>query len=117
MPGGNKRQNARRVSGGALLDAFRGRTSDARYLANFVLHAALSIPGGGTPIGLVTKDGHLILQVPDRLTRPVEIFDEFTFDEGREARTYVAELLRAVEDFVDGLLDAFERARPARFGP
>jgi hypothetical protein len=99
----------------AALKTYRRRTSDARLLANYALHAAF-IPGGGTPSGLIADDGRLLLRVPDRRRRSAEIFDEFTFESGREARTYAAELLAAVEEFVEALVAAFGRARPTRFG-
>ncbi len=94
---------------------FRRRTADARALANYSLHAAL-VPGGGTPRGLVADDGRIILRIPDSRRR-YEIFDEFEYRENREALAYAKELLAAVEKLVDEMLDAFDRARPARFGP
>lgn len=54
--------------------------------------------------------------IPGAKDEVVEVFDEFTFTEGREIVGYANELLTAVDDLIDALLDAFDQARPKRFG-
>lgn len=56
--------------------------------------------------------------IPGAKDEVVEVFDEFTFTEGREIVGYANELLTAVDDLIDALLDAFEheQARLVRFG-
>jgi hypothetical protein len=95
---------------------FLKRTKEARLLANFGLHASRVQQNAGTSAAEVLDNRTIVLRMPDRVTRPVEIFDEFTFTEGREIIGYTNDLLTAVDDLIDALLDAFERARPVRFG-
>ena len=40
----------------------------------------------------------------------MDVFDQFTYDEGGDLRSFTAEALAATEELIDGLLDAFARA-------
>jgi hypothetical protein len=91
------------------------RTKEARLFANLGLHASRIQQNAGTAAAEVMDDLRIVFRIPDRVTRPVETFDEFTFAEGREAIGYVNDLLAAVDELLDAVLGAFERARPARF--
>ncbi len=95
---------------------FLNRTKEARFLANFGLHASRVQRNAGTASAEVLDDRTIVLRMPDRVTKSVEVFDEFTFTEGREIVGYANELLTAVDDLIDALLDAFDQARPKRFG-
>lgn len=95
--------------------AFRRQTGEARLLANFGLHAARVQQNAGSAAAEILDDGSIVLRIPDRVTRPVDLFAEFSFTQGRDALRYANELLAAVDALMEALLGAFERARPKRF--
>jgi hypothetical protein len=92
-----------------LLRAFKDRDGDERQLANYGLHAA-KLPGPSTPSALLQEDGTILVPVPDPPEEPVYVFDLFTYEKGRDLRTFAIEALAATEQLIDGLLDEFARA-------
>jgi hypothetical protein len=78
-----------------------------REFANFATHAA-AIPYPFSPSDYV--DGQVTFRIPDRPDRRVYLWDEFTFDDRRDLRTFAQGVLRDVERFMDSLLGAFEQA-------
>jgi hypothetical protein len=102
-----------------LLGSFKARVGDERQVANYGLHAA-KVPDPNRPIGLRQEDDTIIVEIPDAPSEPVYVFDQFTYEDGRDLRTFAVEVLAATEELMDGLLDAFgrahERIRIARRG-
>jgi hypothetical protein len=96
------------------LDAFRERTLDMRHLANYVLHAGAMFTGGST-MAEVQSDGSIRLLLPDPPLARITTFDEFKFSQGRDMRTYAADLMDGVEQLIDAVLTAFEEHLPDRF--
>jgi hypothetical protein len=47
---------------------------------------------------------------PCTRTAPAYVFDLFTYEKGRDLRTFAIEALAATEQLIDGLLDEFARA-------
>lgn len=76
-------------------------------LANFGLHLH-ALPGGGTPLATMTSDGRARLLIPDKPTKRLYLFDQFTYDDEREMVVFALAALDRVTAFVDGLLSAFE---------
>jgi len=97
-----------RTAVAGLLAEYRKRVGGERELANYALHAA-RIPQG-TPMGLLNEDGTLTMAIPDPATKAIYTFDQFTYERGRDLRTFTSEALNATEVLVDGLLDAFQAA-------
>jgi hypothetical protein len=93
----------------ALLEAFKDRVGDERRLANYGLHVA-KVPDPNTPSGLLQEDGTILVPIPDPPEEPVYVFDQFTYGEERDMRSFTIEALAATEELMDGLLAAFERA-------
>ena len=50
------------------------------------------------------------MAIPDPASEPIYISDQFTYDEGRDLRTFASEALDATEALVEGLLDEFQAA-------
>jgi hypothetical protein len=98
-----------------LLAVFTDRVGDERLLANYGLHAA-QVPNPNTPSGLVVEGNRVIVPIPDPPTERVDLFDQFTYEENRDLRTFTAEALAATEAFMDDLLTAFEQAAGAGTG-
>jgi hypothetical protein len=98
-----------RVDVGRLLLTFKDRVGDERLLTNYGLHAA-KLPDPSTPYALLQEDGTILVPIPDPPDEPVYVFDQFTYRQGRDLRSFAAEALTATEELVDGLLDAFARA-------
>ena len=85
---------------------------EVRWLANFVLHQALvRHPYWGAE---VDATGTVRLPIPDASSGPVAHWHVLTWAQHRDGIAYADELWRAVEDFIDGLLTAFESAVPKR---
>jgi hypothetical protein len=76
-------------------------------LTNFGLHLH-ALPGGGTPFATMTSDGGARLLIPDKPTKRLYLFDQFTYDDEREMVAFGLAVLDRVASFVDGLLSAFE---------
>jgi hypothetical protein len=89
------------------LAQFDAETAGARALTNYALHAG-SIPGGGTPLVEISQDNEVVFVVPDLPSEAVVTWDEFEFDEHRDALEVVAVLRRASERLVDAVLAAFD---------
>jgi hypothetical protein len=88
---------------------FKARVGDERRLANYGLHAA-KLPNPSTPNADLHPDGTHVVPIPDPPEEVVYVFDQFTYDEGRDLRTFAREALAATEELMDGILSAFERA-------
>jgi hypothetical protein len=78
-----------------------------RHLANFATHAS-AIPYPFSSAKVV--DRQVAVPVPDILSAPVYHWFEFTYEQERELRGLVRNVVGSVERFMDGLLDAFEGA-------
>lgn len=89
-----------------------GPVGETRLLANFTLHAALV--RGPFSGAAVDEAGIVHLPIPDAPVKPVTHWYLLRWDQGRDGITFADELWRSVEDFIDELLDAFERAVPRR---
>jgi hypothetical protein len=78
-----------------------------RELANFATHAsAIPYPFRSSDYA----NGQVTFRLPDRPTRRIYLWDEFTYEDERDLRSFARSVLRDVERFMDGLLDAFEEA-------
>jgi hypothetical protein len=82
---------------------------DEVNLTNFGLHLH-ALPGGGLPVAHVTSEGTIRLPIPDKPKDRVYLFDQFTYDDGRDMLGYARDLLDVVTAFVDELLTAFEHS-------
>jgi len=77
-------------------------------IANFVTHIAPA----PQPLGaLRVVNGRLVLPIPDPPQRTVYTWTELTFSDGRDARTFGTAALDAVDEFITGMLTAFEEAK------
>jgi len=96
-----------------LLNELRaGPVGQARPLANFMLHSALvRHPFSGVEF---TKSGDLVLPIPDLPSRVVSHWYLLTWNDERDGFAFAEELWKTIERFVDGLLNAFEKAVPKR---
>jgi hypothetical protein len=83
-----------------------------RELANFATHS-----GAVTQIfgGAEMKDSRLVFPIPDRPLGRVDLWDQFTYVEGRDVRSYATNVLRAVSAFMDGMLSALESSADEEF--
>ena len=82
----------------------------ARPLANFVLHGALvRHPFSGVQVDTV---GTIILPIPD--SRPASHWYLLTWDQERDGFIFAEELWQAIQNFIDEILDAFEKSVPKR---
>lgn len=97
-----------RVAVAGLRSAFQVQVGGERELANYALHAA-TIPQG-TPSGRLNEDGTLTMAIPDPADEPIYIFDQFTYEQGRDLRTFTCQALGATESLIDRLFDAFQAA-------
>jgi hypothetical protein len=88
----------------AYLD-FLTRTEGMRPLANYAAHHA-ALPYAGAAARL-DPDWAVSLPVPDPPTGDVFCPELLTYDSKLTAGQYADDLLRAVDDFVTSLLDAF----------
>jgi hypothetical protein len=81
---------------------------DARRLTAFVLHSAsIPYPDAGAELD---DESRIVVPIPDTPMSRVEHWQELTYEQGREIRPFVQELLSHVERFIDDLLDIFEEA-------
>jgi hypothetical protein len=92
-----------------LLQGFKDRVGDERQLANYGLHAA-KLPDPGTPQGVVQENNTLLVRIPDPTDEPIYVFDQFTYDQGRDLRSFTTYGVAATVELIDGLIDAFARA-------
>jgi hypothetical protein len=93
----------------AAFGVFKHRVGDERRLANYGLHAA-KVPDPNTPYGKVMPDGTLVVPIPDPPEEPVHVFDQFSYAQGRDLRTFAEVALEATDEFTNAVLDAFDRA-------
>lgn len=77
---------------------------------------SVAIHHAGVPADL-EDDCRVVIRVPDPLMEEVGAREELTFDERREIDTCSRTLLGAVEEFVDAMLDVFERRDVNRLDP
>ncbi|MGX1887428.1 hypothetical protein [Streptomyces sp. NPDC055287] len=80
---------------------------ESRRMANYALHAGAPY-GPSTPTFEVRSDRQVFLPIPDKGTKRVAIWDDFTYRDGRDAVSYIQTLFDAVARFVDRMLDAFD---------
>jgi len=96
-----------------LLDHLRGGPiGETRFVANFTLHAALvQSPFSGARLD---SSGVITLLIPDAPVAPIAHWDLFTWNDERDGIAFAECLWQAVQEFVDDLLTAFEKAVPKR---
>jgi hypothetical protein len=96
------------------LSALRsGAVGEARLLANFTLHSALvRDPNSGARLD---TSGKVIMPIPDKSTAPIAHWKTLTWNDGRDAIVFAEELGASVEDFMERLIEAFEKSTPKRF--
>jgi hypothetical protein len=87
-------------------DVFDRQFRDEKNLANFALHM-YGLPGGGTPTAAVDGEGKVRFPIPDRVTTPVYLFDQFTYNQGRDLVTFAREALDTVDQLIDSVLAVF----------
>lgn len=80
---------------------------ESRRMANYALHAGAP-QGPSTPTFDMRSNGQVFLRIPDKGTKRVAVWDEFTYRDGRDAVSYIQTLFDAVARFVDQMLDAFD---------
>ncbi|OBJ97963.1 hypothetical protein [Mycobacterium sp. 1245852.3] len=81
---------------------------DVRKFDNYVLHAG-AIQGGSTPGFAVRPDGTTYFPFPDDpATTRIGTWEEFRYNDRRDALTYLEGVFAAVETFIDAMLDAFD---------
>lgn len=91
-----------------------GPLREARSLANFTLHAALiRNPHSGA---LLDKNGKVTLPIPDRQTERIVNWKLLSWNDHRDGVVLAKELWTSIELFIEGLLEAFERAVPKDSG-
>jgi hypothetical protein len=94
-------------------DLRAGPLGETRFLANFTLHSALvRNPNSGARLD---KEGHVTLPIPDKQTGPIGHWKAMTWDERRDGVVFAEELWASIEAFMEGLIQAFEKAVPRRF--
>jgi hypothetical protein len=95
-----------------LADLRRGPVGETRPPANFTLHAAmLRHPYSGA---LLDPTGGVRLPIPDAPPRRIANWHLFTWADDRDGVAFAEELWLSVQDFIDALLTAFEKAVPRR---
>lgn len=95
-----------------LADLRAGPLAETRLLANFTLHAALiRDPHSG---GRLDGSGKIHLPLPDPPAGPVYHIDVLTWNQNRDVIRFAEDLWASIEQFIDGLLAAFEKAVPRR---
>jgi hypothetical protein len=83
------------------------------WLAGYALH--IGRLHGGTPSLRLESDGRVRFLLPDRPGSRVWSWEEFTYQQDRDARTVAVALLTRVERFMEDLLTIFEHHVPQRF--
>lgn len=112
LPAIKPKRLKKRVS--ILVDEFRAGPAGkpTRELANFTLHAALvRSPMSGAEID---SNGVVSLPIPDPPATPITHWYILEWSAARDGIEFAELLWQAVQELVDGLLDAFERATPKR---
>lgn len=90
-----------------------GPLGETRFLTNFTLHSALvRNPNSGVQLD---KTGRVTLPIPDEQTGPIKHWKVLTWDENRDGVVFADELWTSIEVFMEGLIQAFEKAVPKRF--
>jgi hypothetical protein len=93
--------------------AAQARSSNRAPYANFTLHSALvRNPNSGARLD---EAGHVTLPIPDKQTGPISHWKALTWDEHRDGVVFAEELWTSIEVFMEGLIQAFEKAVPKRF--
>ena len=88
---------------------------DQRYLANYLLHAsAIPYPGAAAN---VTKEGKVVLWIPDRLKKPAWSVHAFSYHEDRDGVSLAHEMLDAIVEFMDAMMVRFKHWQDNRFTP
>jgi hypothetical protein len=88
-----------------LVEQFRETTVE-RMLANYQLHAAAAAqPFGGADL---SPDNRVTMPIPDKPSERIASRWHLSYDEERDLLTAARETARAVEAFVDELVEAFE---------
>jgi hypothetical protein len=96
-----------------LRDLRAGPVGEARLLANFTLHSALvRNPNSGVPLD---PDGKVIMPIPDKPSTSIAHWKTLTWFDNRDALVFAEELWASVGDFIEHLIEAFEKATPKRF--
>jgi hypothetical protein len=94
-------------------DLRAGPLGETRFLANFTLHSALvRNPNSGARLD---EAGHVTLPIPDKQAGPISQWKALTWDEHRDGVVFAEELWSSIEAFMEGLIQAFEKAVPRRF--
>jgi len=83
-----------------------GILKDVAELAAFSLHSSAIPTSGHKP--RITTAGKILIPIPDKLKQKVWTSEEFTYNQGRDLRTFSEDHLRLTARFVDGLLRIFE---------
>jgi hypothetical protein len=96
-----------------LLGEFRaGPVGEARLLANFTLHSALvRNPNSGAQLD---STGKVVMPIPDKPITPIVHWKTLTWRDKRDALIFAEELWTSVNDFMEHLIEAFEKATPKR---
>jgi hypothetical protein len=90
-----------------------GPLGETRFLANFTLHSALvRNPNSGARLD---GTGRVTLPIPDKQTSRISQWKVLTWDEHRDGVTFAEEIWTSIEAFMEGLIQAFEKAVPRRF--
>jgi hypothetical protein len=86
--------------------------NEVRYLAGLNLHMQSTKAGS---VQARVRDGQLVLRFPDRVAGWISHRWQLSYSQGRDAVAYADGLMRAVEQFMEEMLSAFELHVPARF--
>lgn len=97
----------------ALVESLRrGPVGETRPLANFTLHAAMvRHPYSGASL---EPSGAVSLPIPDTPPHGVANWYLFTWIDNRDGVAFAEKLWLSVQDFIEALLTAFEKAVPRR---
>jgi hypothetical protein len=89
-----------------------GPFGEVRFLANFTLHGSLiRNPWSGFKVDTA---GQVIMPIPDVPSAPVHHWYQLEWANNRDGVIVAEEIWDAIQSFMDGLLDAFEKATPKR---
>lgn len=89
-----------------------GPVGRSRPLVNFVVHAALiNHPHTGAEL---QPSGAIVLPVPDLPTQQVAHWYLLTWHTGQDGVALAEDMWVSIQEFLDGLLAAFEKAAPRR---
>jgi hypothetical protein len=93
----------------AEFEKLKAKLGDARRFDNYVLHGG-ALPGGQTPRFWARQDGTVYFPFPDSSTKKKEIvtWEEFTYNDERDALAYLEDKFDAVATFIDDMLNAFD---------